>query len=624
MRQETIELFVAKDGNDDGPGTLEQPLATLEAAQRKVRTLTQTMQADICVTFRGESYELRAPLELQAELDAGRNGHRVFYQPYGYGTDDQEEVTLSGGQEVTDWRLHDEAKDIWVAEIGSLRTRQLFVNGERAARAITDSPEGLTKTTAGYHLEKQYPPEWGNPADVEFVYTGIYPWSEARIGVDAVRSDQHGTTILMKQPVFEWANKLYKSKVATDEPKVGVGAKYGLDRPAGIENGLGFLKKPGTFVFDSTTHNAHKVYYIPRPGEDMQIAKIIVPVLETLVHGKGTENTPLRNITFRGLKFAHAGWWQPSGPNGFLHYHGATYYKGGGLQEIEWAEGSTVTVPGESELTPSALAFEQARAIECIDNQFVHLGAGALEFAAGCSFNTITGNVFTDISATALVIGNTTASLALRQETKSNRIENNRIHHVGVEYHGSSAMLVMDAPDTNISHNHINDVPHSGIVIYGGDAMQGLRITNNLVSRSMSILADGGGINLAIAQGTSWQNAGLVKGNVIQDVLTSYNFGLYTDYGTAWLRVEDNIVWHADTPIAPEVVPPLDHVVFTGNFWDKEPEDYGKIPDTVTIADNMLLEGKEIELAVAKNTNANRIFAGAGIEHKHKLHKMAG
>ena len=67
----------------------------------------------------------------------------------------------------------------------------------------------------------------------------------------------------------------------------------------------------------------------------------------------------------------------------------------------------------------------------------------------------------------------------------------------------------------------------------------GAQVLNNLVHSTMQVLADGGGISLAGAQGTSSAGA-VVRGNVVRDTITPYNFALYTDYGAAWITVQDN------------------------------------------------------------------------------------
>jgi len=615
-QSEKQKLFVAVDGDDANAGTLARPLRTIAAAHKKARDFIPSMQEDIIIHLREGIHHLTSPLLLAAESDAGLNGHKVIYQSYGYGTDNQEDVTVSGGKEVAGWQIHDTDKNIWSVEVGDLLVRQLFVDDVRAPRAtLTVTPSDLIQTPVGYDSKSELP-SWGNPADLEFVYTGIYPWSEARIGVEAIR----GNSIIMKQPAFEWATSLYKSKVNPSEAKNSV-SQLGLSRPTSIENGLGFLTEPGTFVFDSSVPGHHKLYYIPRPNEDMQIVQAIVPVLETLIQGRGTDNTPLRNVAFQGLTFAHTTWLRPSSPDGFIHYHGGTYYTGGGVQKISLFEDSWVTVPTASELTPSAITFEHARAITFESNRFTHFGTGGLEFMAGCSFNTIAGNIFEDMSATAITIGSASPDKIPGRETKYNRVENNWLHETGCEYHGASALLLMEGQYTTIAHNQINDVPHAGIVAYGDNATKGTKIAYNLVINSLNRLADGGGINLAGAQGTSYEDGAEVSENAIRNVLTSYNYGLYTDYGTSWTKVEDNIISGAETPVVLEVTPPLRNVTFRGNFWDKPPYKTDKSPATVVIAENTVLKG-DIDKAIAANPAAKQIADNAGIEQTHPLRKV--
>ena len=86
----------------------------------------------------------------------------------------------------------------------------------------------------------------------------------------------------------------------------------------------------------------------------------------------------------------------------------------------------------------------------------------------------------------------------------------------------------------------------------------------------MGVLADGGGIYLSGPQGAS-TNGAVIRGNVIGDTRTPYNFALYTDYGAAWVTVEGNVVRRADNTAVLHVSPPLENVVYRGNFWDADP-----------------------------------------------------
>lgn len=102
-------------------------------------------------------------------------------------------------------------------------------------------------------------------------------------------------------------------------------------------------------------------------------------------------------------------------------------------------------------------------------------------------------------------------------------------------------------------------MPHCGIVVGPGT---GARILRNLVTDSMGTLADGGGIYVSGPQGDSPDNGAVVAGNVVKDTRTPYNFGLYTDYGAAWVTVEDNVVARADSTAVLQVSPPLENVVY--------------------------------------------------------------
>jgi len=162
-----------------------------------------------------------------------------------------------------------------------------------------------------------------------------------------------------------------------------------------------------------------------------------------------------------------------------------------------------------------------------------------------------------------------------------------------------------------VAHNEIHDVPHNGIVITGGGRTKGTQVVGNLVERSMGVLMDGGGIYLSAPQGSSFAGGAVVRGNVIRDVLTSYNFGLYADCGAAWITVIGNIVCRADTPIVLQVGPPLENVAFIGNFWDVRPDGYDDPPKTVTVAGNTVLPKETFDEAIKADPAAADILARA-------------
>lgn len=588
-------FYVSPDGQDSWPGTLDRPFATPHAAQRAVRARHAEMTGDVVVTFRAGVYHLEEPLIFRdSQADSGTNGFRVAYQAHGYGTADQEKVVLSGGREVTGWSAG--ADGVWTAPIGGLEPRRLSVDGRPAARAArtTGLPGNVTKTATGYVTDSVEPQSWPDPSGLEFVYPGVYPWAEARLAVAAISGDGSSTTITMAQPTFDNSKSLYDSKWYGAE---GDGTWDGLAAPSVLENNVAFLSEPGTFAVDRSEPGGHVLHYRPRPGEEMGKTTVVVPVLDTIVSGQG-----VHDIVLRGLTFADASWSGPTRSGGYLHYHGNARHERGGFQKIDMgASVGYVHVPATPTQLPANVAFDSVRRVVLEGNHFTRLGAGGLSIDGSTAVE-VRRNVFDEISGSGIAVEGSTRVT----------VEDNLVHQIGTEYRGSPAILVFDSEETTVAHNEIHDVPHNGIVITGGERTKGTQVIGNLVERSMSVLMDGGGIYLSAPQGSSFAGGALVRGNVIRDVLTSYNFGLYADYGAAWITVIGNIVCRADTPIVLQVGPPLENVAFIGNFWDVLPDGYDDPPKTVTVAGNTVLPKETFDEAIKADPAAADILARAG------------
>ena len=91
------------------------------------------MTKDIIVNVKGGTYQVENTIELTTE-DSGTNGHYVIYQPYGYNTNNKEEVVLSGGKTVTGW-TSSEIEGVYEAPLEIDYLRNLYVNDKRAQRA---------------------------------------------------------------------------------------------------------------------------------------------------------------------------------------------------------------------------------------------------------------------------------------------------------------------------------------------------------------------------------------------------------------------------------------------------------------------------------------------------------
>jgi len=254
------------------------------------------MSGDIIVYLRDGVYQLTNMFTLD-QSDSGSGGHNIIYQAF-----PGERPIISGGRTITGWSQVS-GSNIWESVVGtSLQTRQLYVNGTRAIRAVSQGGllGTLTKTTTGYITNDTSLQSWSNPSDIEFVYTGAggagANWRESRCGVASISGDSNSTTITMKEPCYTNAS-------------TAICAFHTITYPTRIENAKPLLDQPGEWYLDSSIGI---LYYIPRPGEDMSVANVVAPILETLVKGTGTSENSIHNIEFYGLTFAYATWLGPS------------------------------------------------------------------------------------------------------------------------------------------------------------------------------------------------------------------------------------------------------------------------------------------------------------------------
>lgn len=465
---------------------------SLSAALAKVRQLNPAMSEDIVVEFLDGVYELSATIQL-SPADSGTNGHTVRYVATAGA-----QPELSGGLTIQNWTLHDPEKNIYQAGVpAGFNTRQLYVNGMRAQRAklILADPTpgagtlggGATGSSDGYQVSIDGMTEWTNVQDIEAV-TSAY-WQQDRCPLESVSQGQ----IAVQNPCWTRANA------------GPIHMQTGLNW---LENAYAFLTEPGQWYLD---RSANVIYYIPRTGEDLANAEVVAGNLQQLVNGVGAlaaSGNPLfvQNISFEGLTFAYATWLNPSTSMGFPERQSGVYNNG--LDN------------GQS--TPGALNFSTSRNISFTRNRFTHLGAAGLNINTGSQDTHIEGNAFSDISGGAITIGDPGDNLERdpTRESLNHTIVNNYVAGTGVEYPGSSAILVFYTANTLIAHNEIAMAPYTGLSIGWGWGVpsyaQNNQIADNYIHDVMLSLFDGGGVyTLGSGVGTT------LTGNYITSIGTT-------------------------------------------------------------------------------------------------------
>lgn len=549
---QVIVVYVKPGGVGIGNGTKAMPYTSLESARDAIRPKLAGMQGDIYVKLLDGTFNLPKTFQLTT-ADSGRNGYRVIYEAA-----NGAKPIVSGGTAITGWHQTG-VNNVWSAKVpAGFKTRQLYINGQRAQIAQGTLPVTLTQTATGYTASANTMSTWSNPQDIEFVYpSGPSNWTESRCRIATINS----TVITMVQPC--WDNTTKRDTPGTTLQKSNFGEPLKVAPLA--TNAKELLTQPGQWYLDSS---ANTISYIPLSGQEMNSVQAIAPSLQTLVEAKGTESAPVENIIFRRIGFEYGGWLEPSGSNGYSPIQTGTYMTGQDAYKYQGACDGTpqATCPYMSfDQIPGNVTFTHAHNVTFESNRFEHLGAVGLSLGSGSQNNTVEGNIFTDISGSGLILGGVSQPLVNTSlQVADNNILNNYFTNTSAEYRDNAALFVGYSKRTTIAHNQINTVPYSGIAIGWGGWQSNLPhlaplsnyshnnvISNNLIFDHMKTIVDGGGIYTNGIQGSSIETSENIQNNVVMQQ-NNPSWAIYTDNGTQFVNVTNNLVWDAlYIPLAP-------------------------------------------------------------------------
>ena len=507
----TQPTFYASPTGSGKTCTLSAP-CSLAAAKSAVEGKTSGMSQDLTVVLEGGTYELGSTLTFDG-TDSGSNGHNVVYKAM-----PGQNVVLSGGVRVTGWTLHDRARNIYQAPVRpGLNTRQIYVNGRRAtvARAaasavfgtMTDTPTGFTYTASG-------PNSWTSTgsADIEYATAS---------GLHKPKNDVGGAGW---QDVICPVTSIAHNAVTEQDPcYTHAKADLGLKMPTAVENDYALLTSPGQFFLDTA---AHEIYYIPRPGEDLNTATVVAASPETaklddaLVDVAGKPSSPVHNLVFTGLHFEYATW----------------LFGNAGVQD-----GQADFLSGGGGPLPANVACHVCDDVSFDHDVFEHLGGSGLGFDGGGHGDTVIGNVVSDVAGNGIEIGGVSADTFETHDT----VNDNYVYDIANQYPGGVGIVASYASHTAVDHNEVWDTPYDGISLgdwTGKTTMADNHIEGNYVHDVMgSWLYDGGGIYVLGSQTKS--SPSTMKDNYVERISNARNFGaLYLDGGSTYWTVTDNVV----------------------------------------------------------------------------------
>ena len=540
-------FYVSPAGNDRNPGTEGQPFATLSRAQQAVRLASRT--APTFVWIREGTYYLDASLTFGPQ-DSGTANTPVIYAAR-----PGETVVLSGGRALScNWTAY--KGGIMKTPVPSgLDFTQLFVNGKRQVRARYPKYDSSQPGKSGY-LQAAGP----IPQDAQDPFAG--PDADMTFSGEAPRGVQFDPATFTSKRwahpeeaeihIFQeayWGNLQWRLKgidhethsIWFGEGGQQIGAKWDKN-PARvgsrsryfIENVFEELDSPGEWFLDKRTNI---LYYYPEPGIDLKTALVEVPCLEHIIHFAGTQAEPVKNITIKGIRFAHTL---------------STYmcrYDVPSLSDWSIHRGGAVFAEGTRQCSIQDCWFD------AVGGNAVFVNNYNREFSVtGCKF-TETGD-----SAMCFVGDLAQTNGAQRAFPYECQASNNLVHDCGVYGKQIAGVYISRAKRIIASHNLIYNMPRAAICI-GDSTWGGHVIEFNHTHETVLETSDHGPFNawgrdrawsLAQSHGPYTADRGIDAYDVLVDamepVIVRNNFfdeksgwGLDLDDGASNYKIYNNI-----------------------------------------------------------------------------------
>ena len=575
------DIWISPDGNDQASGTAQAPKATLQAALRQARELRRLS----CLAQLGRLDSTQNP---GIPADLGQNitiwltdgcwmlDEPLLLRPEDSGTEDCPTLVraargarpvLSGGRAVEGWQRLDKAKtgvpswlqvpakEVWTAplprEAGRLpEFRQLYVNGVKALNACdVEDDDHLNKILAVDKVNRTIT----IPAPTFAAFSeGDRPelflhqmWETALLRIKHMEISGDVAVLSFEAPEsrleFEhpWPPAVISDKGNSPFRLCGIGA---------------LLDHPGEWVAD---YAAGRLYYLPRPGEDMGSAQVTVPFLETLVAVEGSLDSPVHHLEFQGITFSYSNWTRPS-RMGYVPLQAGMFLLDAYKLPVEGTPAKT-NLENQAWIgrQPAAVQLTGTHHIAFTECRFEHLGATGLDFREASCQDRVEGCLFHDIAGSGLMAGKFSdpgieTHLAYRpaderEICRQMIIRNNLVCHCAREYWGCVGIIAGYVQDFLIEHNEVGQLPYSGISVGWGwiredNCMKNNRIVRNEVHHfGMHNYSCGGIYTLSAQRGT------IIAGNYIHDIYhpdyvhdTTQGHYIYLDEASSWMTIRDN------------------------------------------------------------------------------------
>ena len=588
-------VYVSPEGSDsDGDGSQESPYATIGRAKEHVRDMSKK-GGDIVVLIADGFDQLESTLVFDEE-DSGTETSRVIYRAA-----PGAEPVISGGDIFEgEWEAADEVdwlSDGLVAYKATLnrdaKLRAIYVNGTRAAmtRRSADPVAAL-----GYYSVTAGQAEWAwisqdgiksavvlpgtlglsentkNPRNIELESGST--WVKATVCADSLRlTDSGDIRVELQMPYAAVAQNL------------GWNTGYNPTAKNDIINVFEWLEEEGEFYFDQA---GSTLYYIPREGEDLATAEVVIPRLEKLVEVSGSEpgKKYAEHIIFDGLTFAYSDWnlYELDGSYGNATTQGCTIHTK--FSDLFWHN----DLYRSFDVAPAAVHVSSAHDVDFINGGFESTGYLGIHLENDVYDCDIIGNLIAYTGGGGITVGhlqhiyeNDTEEQRVSETSagpdkekfpkgteavpKNITIKNNYLLENCYFFPGNSPITTFFTYNLTVEHNFVYKCSYSGMSIGWGwcnfdgteeSQLPGQPTTTsrfnhvnyNRVEEICSVLQDAGGIYTLGQQGNEdWSESSEMSYNYINcfRAPTQANGsrmvnGFHPDEGSAFIKFDHNVV----------------------------------------------------------------------------------
>lgn len=507
------DFYVAADGDDSYPGTLEKPFQTIQRARDAVRCLRSgfemAMARPVIVFIRGGTYEIDSTIVFN-EKDSGSSGCPVVYAAF-----PGEKPLISGGKRLSGWEQYE--GDIYSVKLQNRENhywnvKQLFWNGKRQIRARFPNFDPVDPHYGGWAFIESVESKDGQPP-VTFTYEpGLFPrkWQKP----------EQGEVFII--PGLGWLNhSLSIRDIDLESRKITVGKQLTQrwdnlmkGNRFYVENILEELDQPGEWCCDYETGT---IYFWPPDGKPSE-GDVTVPIVERLIELRSTAGVPVRHIHFYGLSFTQT-------ESIFPYTH---------PRLPEYVDCNRSNSAGY------ALYMENTEFCIIKDCKFDQVGGDAIRMHSYAGHHSICNNEITGSGGQAISFvyqdlwpydfppvtrGKEQELSRLSQSLPwavGNRITDNHIHNNGVIDNFGAAIHIhgFNCDHNLIAHNYIHDQPHHAIYMsmcFGRNIIE-----YNYIRNLCYVMADAGGVYsnrcFAIADNPHLNKSSIIRYNFIREV----------------------------------------------------------------------------------------------------------